>query len=81
MCKEKALACGCPQFSGSQMEALNKFMLQNLISPTKAVKEKGTPQAAETFFLLVYFKHYHYKQHYLCGKQTSRPLDFEIRMK
>lgn len=52
MCKEKVLACGCPQFSGSQMEALNKFMLQNLISPTKAVKEKGIPQAAETFFFL-----------------------------
>ena len=55
MCREKVLACGCSQFSGSWMEALKKFMLQNLIFPTKAMMEKDTPQAAETCFVLLTF--------------------------
>lgn len=37
MSREKVLAGGCSQLSGSQMESLKEFMLQNRFSPTEAV--------------------------------------------
>lgn len=58
MSREKVLAGGCSQLSGSQMESLKEFMLHNRISPTEAVREKRYSLSCSGFSSPCYFERY-----------------------